>query len=106
MLRRFLKFVFRSLSRKPVAHSHTYTFTAEDIFRGMGSCALNRKPFDAGLLHKQTRMPIFHEAQSVQHLTREVRTPHDFVFAHVNIADSSTLAVALPPQLNINWNHR
>ena len=58
MPRRLLKLVSKSLSRKPVAHTPTHIFSAEDIVWAMGSfCALNRKPFDAGLLLKQFPPP-------------------------------------------------
>lgn len=58
MPRRLLKLVSKSLSREPVAHAPTHTFTAEDVVWVMGSfCALNRKPFDAGLLLKQFPPP-------------------------------------------------
>ena len=58
MPRRLLKLVSDSLSRETAAHGKTYSFTAEDILWVMGSfCALNRKPFDAGLLLKQFPPP-------------------------------------------------
>jgi subfamily B ATP-binding cassette protein HlyB/CyaB len=58
MPRRLLKFISKSLSREPVAHAPTHTFAAEDIVWAVGSfCALNRKPFDAGLLLKQFPPP-------------------------------------------------
>jgi len=58
MPRRLLKLVSRSLSREPEAHAISHTFSAEDIVWVMGSfCALNRKPFDAGLLLKQFPPP-------------------------------------------------
>ena len=58
MPRRLLKLVSESLSRKTVAHPPTHAFGAEDIVWAMGSfCALNRKPFDAGLLLKQFPPP-------------------------------------------------
>ena len=58
MPRRLFKLVSKSLSREPVAHAPTHTFSAEDILWVMGSfCALNRKPFDAGLLLKQFPPP-------------------------------------------------
>ena len=58
MPRRFLKFISTSLQRKPVARAPAHTFSSEDIVWVMGSfCALNRKPFDAGLLLKQFPPP-------------------------------------------------
>ncbi len=69
MPRRFLKLVAKSLSRKPVAHAPTHTFSAEDIVWAMGSfCALNRKPFDAGLLLKQFPPP--YSSDSFVHAAR------------------------------------
>jgi subfamily B ATP-binding cassette protein HlyB/CyaB len=69
MPRRLLKLVAKSLSRKPVAHSPTHTFSAEDIVWAMGSfCALNRKPFDAGLLLKQFPPP--YSSDSIVHAAR------------------------------------
>ena len=69
MPRRLLKFVAKSLSREPVAHAPTHTFTAEDIVWAMGSfCALNRKPFDAGLLLKQFPPP--YSSDSFVHAAR------------------------------------
>jgi subfamily B ATP-binding cassette protein HlyB/CyaB len=58
MPRGFLKLVSKSLSCEPTPHALTYSFTAEDVLWVMGSfCALNRKPFDAGLLLKQFPPP-------------------------------------------------
>jgi subfamily B ATP-binding cassette protein HlyB/CyaB len=58
MPRRLLKLVSKNLSREPLSHSHTYSFAVEDIVWAMGSfCALNRKPFDAGMLIKQFPPP-------------------------------------------------
>jgi subfamily B ATP-binding cassette protein HlyB/CyaB len=58
MPRGFLKLVSKSLSREPTPHALKYSFTAEDVLWVMGSfCALNRKPFDAGLLLKQFPPP-------------------------------------------------
>ncbi|RFC39106.1 MAG: ATP-binding cassette, subfamily B, HlyB/CyaB [Candidatus Nitrotoga sp. LAW] len=58
MPRRLLELISKSLPHKRVAHAPTYTFSAEDILWVMGSfCALNRKPFDAGLLLKQFPPP-------------------------------------------------
>lgn len=69
MPRRLLKFAAKSLSRKPVAHAPSHTFTAEDIVWVMGSfCALNRKPFDAGLLLKQFPPP--YSSDSFVHAAR------------------------------------
>jgi subfamily B ATP-binding cassette protein HlyB/CyaB len=69
MPRRLLKLVSRSLSREPVAHAPTHTFSAEDIVWAMGSfCALNRKPFDAGLLLKQFPPP--YSSDSFVHAAR------------------------------------
>ncbi|OGS94556.1 MAG: ABC transporter [Gallionellales bacterium RIFCSPLOWO2_12_FULL_57_18] len=69
MPRRLLKIVARSLSRKPAAHAHTHTFSAEDVVWAMGSfCALNRKPFDAGLLLKQFPPP--YSSDSLIHAAR------------------------------------
>ena len=69
MPRRFLKLVAKSLSREPVAHAPTHAFSAEDIVWVMGSfCALNRKPFDAGLLLKQVPPP--YSSDSFVHAAR------------------------------------
>ncbi len=69
MMRRLLKLVFKSLSRKPVARPPTHAFGAEDIVWAMGSfCALNRKPFDAGLLLKQFPPP--YSSDSFVHAAR------------------------------------
>ena len=69
MPRRLLKFAAKSLSRKPVAHAPTHTFSAEDVVWAMGSfCALNRKPFDAGLLLKQFPPP--YSSDSFVHAAR------------------------------------
>src|SRR3989338_5533481 len=69
MPRRLLKIVARSLSRKPAAHAHTHTFSAEDVVWAMGSfCALNRNPFDAGLLLKQFPPP--YSSDSLIHAAR------------------------------------
>jgi subfamily B ATP-binding cassette protein HlyB/CyaB len=69
MPRRLLKLVSKSLSRKPDARAPTHTFTAEDIVWVMGSfCALNRKPFDAGLLLKQFPPP--YSSDSFVHAAR------------------------------------
>lgn len=69
MPRRLLELVSKSLSREPVAHAPTYTFIAEDILWVMGSfCALNRKPFDAGLLLKQFPPP--YSSDSFVHAAR------------------------------------
>ena len=58
MPRRLLEMVARTLSREPVVHAPTHVFSTEDIVWVMGSfCALNRKPFDAGLLIKQFPPP-------------------------------------------------
>jgi ATP-binding cassette, subfamily B, bacterial HlyB/CyaB len=54
-------------SRKSLTHAHT--FSPEDIVWAMGSfCALNRKPFDAGLLLKQFPPP--YNADSFVHAAR------------------------------------
>lgn len=69
MPRRLLNLVARSLSRKPVARAPSHTFTAEDLLWAMGSfCALNRKPFDAGLLLKQFPPP--YSSDSFVHAAR------------------------------------
>lgn len=69
MPRRLLKMFARSLSREPALHAPTHSFTAEDIVWVMGSfCALNRKPFDAGLLLKQFPPP--YSADSFVHVAR------------------------------------
>lgn len=69
MPRRLLKLVSKSLSREPVAHAPTHTFSAEDVLWAMGSfCALNRKPFDAGLLLKQFPPP--YSSDSFVHAAR------------------------------------
>ncbi|MGB8598823.1 MAG: peptidase domain-containing ABC transporter [Burkholderiales bacterium] len=67
MPRRLLKLVSGGASRKSIAHIHT--FTPEDVVWAMGSfCALNRKPFDAGLLLKQFPPP--YSADSFVHAAR------------------------------------
>lgn len=69
MPRRLLKFAAKSLSRKPEAHAPSHIFTAEDVVWAMGSfCALNRKPFDAGLLLKQFPPP--YSSDSFVHTAR------------------------------------
>lgn len=69
MPRRLLNLVSKSLSRKPVARAPTHVFSAEDIVWVMGSfCALNRKPFDAGLLLKQFPPP--YSSDSFVHAAR------------------------------------
>ncbi|MEO8342459.1 MAG: ABC transporter transmembrane domain-containing protein, partial [Gallionella sp.] len=69
MPRRLLKLVSRSLSRKPEAHAPIHTFSAEDVVWAMGSfCALNRKPFDAGILIKQFPPP--YNSDSFVHAAR------------------------------------
>ena len=69
MPRRLLKLVSKSLSRKPVTHASSHAFTAEDVIWVMGSfCALNRKPFDAGLLLKQFPPP--YSSDSFVHAAR------------------------------------
>lgn len=83
MPRRLLKFAAKSLSREPVAHALTHTFSAEDIVWVMGSfCALNRKPFDAGLLLKQFPPP------------RIVRIPSSMQRVHWDSASSAAIAIA------------
>jgi subfamily B ATP-binding cassette protein HlyB/CyaB len=72
MPRRILTLVSRSLSREPVSHATTNTFSAEDVVWVMGSfCALNRKPFDAGLLLKQFPPP--YSSDSFIHAARALR---------------------------------
>ena len=69
MPRRLLKFVSKSLLHKPQAHAPGHTFSTEDIIWAMGSfCALNRKPFDAGLLIKQFPPP--YSSDSFVHAAR------------------------------------
>jgi len=69
MPRRLLNLITKSLSREQVTHAPTHTFTAEDIVWAMGSfCALNRKPFDAGLLLKQFPPP--YSSDSFVHAAR------------------------------------
>ena len=69
MPRRLLKFAAKSLSREPQARAPIHTFSAEDIVWAMGSfCALNRKPFDAGLLLKQFPPP--YSSDSFVHAAR------------------------------------
>ncbi|MCR4305336.1 MAG: peptidase domain-containing ABC transporter [Gallionella sp.] len=69
MPRRLLKLVAKSLSRKPVSHAPAHIFGAEDVVWAMGSfCALNRKPFDAGLLIKQFPPP--YSSDSLVHAAR------------------------------------
>jgi subfamily B ATP-binding cassette protein HlyB/CyaB len=69
MPRRLLKLVSKSMSRESVAHAPTHTFSAEDVLWAMGSfCALNRKPFDAGLLLKQFPPP--YSSDSFVHAAR------------------------------------
>jgi len=69
MPRRLLKFISTSLQSKPVAHATSHTFSTEDIAWAMGSfCALNHKPFDAGLLLKQFPPP--YSSDSVVHAAR------------------------------------
>jgi subfamily B ATP-binding cassette protein HlyB/CyaB len=69
MSRRLLQLVAKSLSREPDAHAVSYRFTAEDVLWVMGSfCALNRKPFDAGLLLKQFPPP--YSSDSLIHAAR------------------------------------
>ncbi|MDO8262398.1 MAG: peptidase domain-containing ABC transporter [Gallionella sp.] len=69
MPRRLLKMVTKSLSRETAPHAPTHTFTAEDVVWAMGSfCALNRKPFDAGLLLKQFPPP--YSSDSFVHAAR------------------------------------
>jgi subfamily B ATP-binding cassette protein HlyB/CyaB len=58
MPRRLLKLVAQRLSPEPASHPPAHSFSVEDIVWAMGSfCALNRKPFDAGLLIKQFPPP-------------------------------------------------
>jgi subfamily B ATP-binding cassette protein HlyB/CyaB len=69
MPRRLLKLVSKNLLRKPQAHAPGHTFSTEDIIWAMGSfCALNRKPFDAGLLIKQ--FPLPYSSDSLVHAAR------------------------------------
>ncbi|MGA7750343.1 MAG: peptidase domain-containing ABC transporter [Gallionella sp.] len=69
MSRRFLKFLSKSLSHTPLAHAPTHAFSPDDIVWAMGSfCALNRKPFDAGLLLKQFPPP--YSSDSFVHAAR------------------------------------
>ena len=58
MLRRLSQFVSNSFANKTIAHAPAHVFTTDDIVWVIGSfCALNRKPFDAGLLIKQFPPP-------------------------------------------------
>jgi subfamily B ATP-binding cassette protein HlyB/CyaB len=58
MPRRLLRLVAKNLSQGQASHPPVHPFTVEDIVWAMGSfCALNRKPFDAGLLIKQFPPP-------------------------------------------------
>src|SRR3989338_8872040 len=69
MPRRLLKLVSKSLSRESEARAPSHTFSAEDVVWAMGSfCALNRKPFDAGLLLKQFPPP--YSSDSLIHAAR------------------------------------
>jgi subfamily B ATP-binding cassette protein HlyB/CyaB len=69
MPRRLLKLVAKSLSREPVSHAPAHSFAAEEVVWAMGSfCALNRKPFDAGLLLKQFPPP--YNSDSLVHAAR------------------------------------
>ncbi len=64
-----LKMVARKLSGEPAVHAPTHVFSTEDIVWVMGSfCALNRIPFDAGLLIKQFPPP--YTADSFIHAAR------------------------------------
>ncbi|OFZ65845.1 MAG: ABC transporter [Betaproteobacteria bacterium RBG_16_56_24] len=69
MPRRLLKLVSKSLSREPASHAPIHSFSPEDVVWAMGSfCALNRKPFDAGLLLKQFPPP--YSSDSFVHAAR------------------------------------
>ena len=66
MPRRLLRLVSK---RTPEPRPPAYAFTPEDVVWAMGSfCALNRKPFDAGLLVQQFPPP--HDADSLIHAAR------------------------------------
>lgn len=66
MPRRLLRLVSK---RPPEQRQHDYAFSPEDMVWAMGSfCALNRKPFDAGLLVQQFPPP--YGADSFIHAAR------------------------------------
>ncbi len=107
MPRRLLKLAARGLSPGTASRAPNYTFSAEDILWAMGSfCALNRKPFEAGLLLKQFPPP--YSADSFIHAARALGfriKRHDcdaaalsgFNFPCLAVLNSDEPAAPLPP---------
>ncbi len=107
MPRRLLKLAARGLSPGTASRAPNYTFSAEDILWAMGSfCALNRKPFDAGLLLKQFPPP--YSADSFIHAARalgfrikrhecDTAALSGFNFPCLAVLNSGESAAPLPP---------
>ena len=69
MPRRLLRAVTVRLPAARPQSNHHYAFSVEDVVWAMGSfCALNRKPFDGGLLIRQFPPP--YNADSFIHAGR------------------------------------